>query len=170
MAFTVKATAIVPKPMNVGKLKREIEYVLEYEGVNDRAILNKTISGWDGSKPTMGYKTGVTANTAWVWIGPDGGDIEKWVRIDEGTPERDIISATTMVFPFQGRGKSYNPKTRPLWLGSQSGAGQKFGPIRRTKHVKAHSIEPRYWSKTLAAQRIGPFAENVQAAIARGLA
>ena len=170
MAFTVKATAIVPKGFDVGRIKRELEYVLEKEGIDDRAIFNKTISGWDGTKPTMGYKTGVTANAAWVWIGPDGGDIEKWQRIDEGTPERDIISSTTMVFPFQGRGQSYNPKTRATWLGSTPGAGQKFGPIRRTKHVKGHSIEARLWSKTLAAQRIGPFASNVQAAIARGLA
>jgi hypothetical protein len=168
MAFTVTAKAIVPKGFDAGKMKREIQSVLDKEGKRDRPEFAKTTQGWS-SAPAMGYETGITSSEAYVWIGPKSGDIEKWVRIDEGTPSRNIASANKMVFPFQGRGKSYIPKTRPLWMGSSGSGGQKLGPIVRTNLVKGHSIEARLWSKTLAAQRIGPFASNIQAAVARGL-
>lgn len=172
MAFTVRATAIVPKGFDAGRIRREVEYVLEKEGIDDRATFKKTIEGWKGTKPTMGYETKVTSKEASVWIGPDGGDVDKWTRIDEGTEEHVIAArnAPTLKFPFQGKGRSYNPKTRSTWLGSVPGAGQKFGPIITPKSVLHPGTEPRYWSKTLAARRIGPFASNVQAAIARGMA
>ena len=170
MAFTVKATAIVPKGFDAGRIKREIEYVLEKEGIDDRAILAKTIDGWS-SAPHMDYETKVTANEASVWIGPAGSQemVDKWRRIDEGTPVRGWTSATTMVFPFQGVGASYDAKTSPRQF-SSAAQWTKKGSIRRTKQIKAHSIEARLWSETLALKRIKPFASNVQAAIARGLA
>jgi hypothetical protein len=171
MAFTVKATAIVPKGFDVGKIKGEIDAALEQEGVNDRAILNKTIEGWDGEKPTMAYETQIKSNEASVWIGPKGSEssVEKWRRIDEGTEERGWTSANTMVFPWQGYRNSYDAKTRPRQF-SSGGPGTKHGTTRRTKTIKRHSIDAREWSKTLGEQRIKPFAENVQAAIDRGIA
>lgn len=170
MPFTVKATAIVPKGFDAKEVEQEVFRALVKEGKKDKDEFRKTTEGWS-SAPPMAYKPKISSKEASVWIGPFGTEdlVDKWVRIDEGTEPRDIISSTMMVFPFQGRGRSYNPKTRPGWIGSVPGAGQKFGPIRRTKHVKGHKIEPRYWSKTLAARRIGPFAANVQAAVNRGM-
>lgn len=169
MAFTVRATAIVPKGFKVENVRREVAKALIDEGKRDRGEFNKTVQAWTRA-PSMHYETKITDKEASVWIGPKGALAERWSWIDEGTGPRSWTSAKQMVFPFQGRGKSYNPKTRSLWLGSVSGAGQKFGDITRTHTIKNHSIEPRYWSRTLAAQRIGPFARNVQDAINRGMA
>jgi len=173
MAFTIKATAIVPKGFDVGKIRDEIAKVLADEGEKDKAMFNKTIDGWGGEKPTMAYETKIKSNEASVWIGPKGSEssIEKWRRLDEGTEEHDIsaVNAPRLAFPYQGKGKSYLPKTKPRQF-SSSGPGRKLGPIVKPKSVRHPGNEPREWSKTLGEQRIGPFAENVQAAIARGLA
>lgn len=175
MAFTVTAKAIVPKGFDTRKLRVEVGRALIDEGKRDRKEMEKTTGHRTWSKaPPMGYLTGITLKSAWVWIGPIGNDelIEKWRRLDEGTKPHPIAArrAPSLAFPFQGKGKSYNPKTRPLWFGSRSSAGQKFGPIIKPKMVNHPGNEPRYWSKTLAARRIKPFAHNVQAAINRGLA
>jgi hypothetical protein len=173
MAFTVRATAIVPKGFKVPKIQREVQIALDKEGKNDKKEFDKTIN-WSGEKPKMAYETKITSKEASVWIGPKGAEtaIEKWRRLDEGSPAHDISArrAPTLVFPWQGKGRSYNPKTRPTWMGSNRGAGQKFGPIRRPKLVNHPGNEPRYWSRTLAAQRIGPFAQAVQEAINKGMA
>ena len=170
MAFTVKATAIIPIGFDTGKLEAEIGRALVKEGEYDAKVLGKTTSNWS-SAPPMGYKIGFGSNNVWVWIGPWGTQdmVDKWRRIDEGTEERGWTSANTMVFPWQGYRNSYEAKTKPGSF-SSSGPGRKLGTTRRTKTIRAHSIDAREWSKTLGEQRIGPFAENVQAAIARGLA
>lgn len=173
MAFAVTATAIVPKGFKVDNVRREIAKVLIDEGKRDRAEFNKTVEAWTRA-PAMVYETKITGQVAQVWIGPKGSAemVQRWIWLDEGTEPHTIAArnAPTLRFPFQGKGKSYNPKTRPLWLGSVSGAGQKFGPVITPKAVGHTGNEPRYWSKTLAAQRIGPFAANIQAAVNRGMA
>ena len=170
MPFKITAYAISPKPFNVGRIRKNIRQVLRDEGTKDKVVLNKTIDGWDGEKPTMAYEAKVTAGDASVWIGPKGSQsaIEKWRRIDEGLPEHEIVSATTMIFPWQGVGSSYKAKTTPKKF-SSGGPGTKHGTIRRTKHIKRHYITPREWSITLANQRIKPFADNIQAAINKAL-
>jgi hypothetical protein len=170
MAVVFKAEAIVPKGFDVGRIKREIEYVLEAEGIDDRHELAKTTEGWS-SAPHMDYETKVKANEAWVWIGPVGSQelVDKWRRIDEGTAARGWSSTSVMVFPFQGVGQSYDAKTRPGHFG-RAGTGEKKGPIRRTRRIRSHSIEARQWSQILGKKRIKPFAANIQAAIDRGLA
>ena len=174
MALRVTAKAIVPKGFNVGNVRKEIANALIAEGKHDREIFNKTVQAWSGVQPSMAYRTKIEATRAWVWIGPQGSDegIEKWVRLDEGTEPHPITPrrAPKLRFPFQGVGRSYNPKTRPGWLGSRSGAGQKLGPIVSRDFVNHPGHEPRYWSITLLQQRIVPFAENIQAAVDRGLA
>lgn len=174
MAFAVRATAIVPKGFDVGKVRSNIAKVLIDEGKKDRGEFNKTVEGWSDVTPAMVYRTGIDTREAYVWIGPSGSDaaVDKWIRLDEGTEPHPIAArnAPTLAFPFQGRGRSYNPKTRPLWMGSIRGAGQKFGPVIRPLAVNHPGNAPRYWSKTLAAQRIGPFAENIQDAVDRGMA
>lgn len=169
MAFTVKAYAISPKPFDVGKLEQEIGKALIKEGERDAKQLKKTTEGWS-SAPPIDYTIELKANVAAVWIGPWGTDelIEKWRRIDEGVEEHPIDSQTTMVFPWQGRGVSYDAKTQPRQFSSRS-SWTKKGPTRRTKHINAHYITAREWSKTLAEQRIGPFADDIQKAIDRGL-
>jgi hypothetical protein len=175
MAFTVKATAIVPKPLNEGKIRSEIAKVLMEEGKNDRAQFNKTVSGWSGEMPAMIYKVEIKAGSASVWIGPSGpqSSVDKWTRIDEGWEGGYTIAARNapyLRFRWQGPKKSYNAKTTPGKF-SSSGPGQKLGPVRSMKQVTHPGIyEPRGWSRTLGQQRIGPFAANIQAAIARGLA
>lgn len=173
MALSVTAKAIVPKPFNVGKIRSEIAKALQDEGKHDREIFNKTVEAWTGATPTMAYRVKIEAQRAWVWIGPLGSDegVEKWIRLDEGAEPHPIVArrAPKLVFPWQGPGRSYNPKTRPTWLGSRVGAGQKYGPIRKVTSVNHPGHEARYWSLTLLQQRIVPFAENIQAAINRGL-
>lgn len=172
MPFTLKATAISPKPFNVGRVKREIQYVLEQEGIDDRNTLKKTTEGWS-SAPMMDYEYKVKGNEAYVWIGPAGSQdmIDKWRRLDEGTEEHPItpVNVPYLVFPYQGKGRSYIAKTKPRYFG-QAGSGQKLGPITKRKHVLHPGNEPREWSKVLAERRIKPFAASVQAAINRGLA
>ena len=169
MAFTVKAYAISPKPLDVGKLQKEIQAALDNEGRRDEKELAKTVDGWS-SAPRMTHETEIKASMAAVWIGPSGTDemVEKWRRIDEGVEEHPIDSQTMMVFPWQGRGMSYDAKTKPRQFSSGS-SWTKKGPTRRTKHINAHYITAREWSKTLAEQRIGPFADDIQKAIDRGL-
>ena len=170
MAFTVKATAISPKPFNVGKMRRRIHKACEVEGFKDAKEFRKTTDGWSEAPP-MGYEIEIKGDYLAVWIGPKGPQrlIDKWRRIDEGTPTRGWTSSTWMVFPFQGVGASYDAKTTPRKFSSKANWTKK-GPIRKTKQIKAHSIEPRLWSETLANRRIKPFAESVQLAINRGLA
>lgn len=168
MAFTITAKAIVPKALDSQKVQLLVQKALHEEGRRDQQLLSKTTSGWS-SAPPIRYRVGFSRSAAWVWIGPTGPLIDKWIRIDEGTPSRGWTSANMMIFPFQGVGRSYIPKTRPLWLGSSGSGGKKLGPITRTKTIRAHSIEPRLWSKTLAAQRIGPFAASVQTAVNEGM-
>jgi len=169
MAFTIKATAISPKPFDIRKLEAEIGKALTEEGKRDAKTLSKTTEGWS-SAPPMGYTIELKAKEASVWIGPWGTPelIDKWRRIDEGMEEHPIDSDTTMIFPWQGVGRSYTAKTTPKQFSSSS-TSTKHGPIRRTKHIKAHYITPREWSKTLAEQRIEPFADSIQEAINRGL-
>lgn len=173
MAFTVRATAIVPKGFKPQKVQLFVKQALHEEGKRDQKELAKTTNGWS-SAPHIRYNTSLKAKEASVWIGPSGSPelVEKWRRIDEGTRKHDISARRVprLVFPYQGKGRSHNPKTRQLWIGSVAGAGQKFGPIIRPKSVLHPGIAPRYWSKTMAAQRIGPFARNIQAAINRGMA
>jgi len=169
MAFTIRAEAIVPEGFKVDKVNQEVQKVLDAEGKRDRATFNKTIEGWSTEKPTMVYETKITSKEASVWIGPKGSDweITKWVQIDEGTEPHDITSTTWMRFPFQGVGISYDAKTKPRQF-SSSGKGEKKGPYVKRKHVW-HSIEAREWSKTLAEQRIEPFADAVQDAVNKGM-
>ena len=96
-----------------------------------------------------------------------GWPVTKWRQIDEGTDIHPIASNTWMKFPFQGVGRSYLAKTKPRQF-SSSGPGEKKGPYTKTKLVQ-HSIEAREWSKTLAEERIGPFAEAIQDAVNRGM-
>lgn len=170
MAITVRVQAIVPKPFDVGKLRSELARALQEEGKRDRAEFNKTVEGWKGETPTMAWETKINASEAWVWIGPKGSEssIEKWRRIDEGVEEHEINSQTWMIFNWQGRGISYDAKTTPRKF-SSSGPGKKIGPVIKTKHIGAHYITAREWSQTLADQRAGPFANDIQAAINRGL-
>ena len=170
MAFTIKAQAISPKPFDVGKIQKEIQGALDSEGRRDQKEFAKTVEGWS-SATRMTYETQIKADEASVWIGPSGSEemVDKWRRIDEGTEPRSRTSATTMVFPFQGRGQSYIAKTKPRQF-SSAGSWKKLGPITRTHNIHDHSIEAREWSKTLGEQRIKPFADDIQQAINRGLA
>lgn len=175
MAFTIKATAISPKPFNVGKIRSNIAKVLIEEGKQDCAAFNKTIEGWSGEMPAFFYETQIKGSELSVWIGPKGSKsaVEKWRRIDEpGRAVRHTISARnapTLRFPWQGPRKSYDAKTTPQQF-SSSGPGQKLGRMVTPKTVDHPGIyEPRQWSITLANQRIGPFAAAIQDAINRGL-
>ena len=174
MAITVRATAISPKPFNVGKIRSEISKVLVSEGKQDRQKLNKTVEGWKGETPAMAYETKIDAKEASVWIGPKGSQssVDKWRRIDEGWDGGYTIAARNapyLRFPWQGVKRSYDAKTTPGKF-SSSGPGQKLGTMRSTKTVTHPGIyEPRLWSRTLAELRIGPFANDIQAAIDRGL-
>ena len=152
------------------KIQKEIQGALDSEGRRDQKEFAKTVEGWS-SAPRMTYETQIKADEASVWIGPSGSEemVDKWRRIDEGTEPRSWTSATTMVFPFQGRGQSYIAKTKPRQF-SSAGSWKKLGPITRTHNIHDHSIEAREWSKTLGEQRIKPFADDIQQAINRGLA
>jgi len=67
MAFTVKATAISPKPFDIGKLEAEIGKALTEEGKRDAKTLGKTTEGWS-SAPPMGYTIELRAKEASVWM------------------------------------------------------------------------------------------------------
>ena len=63
----------------------------------------------------------------------------------------------------------FSPKTKVGWIGS--GSGGKSGPYDvRTPQVTHPGVDPREWSMTLGEQRKEPFAKNIEAAVARGLA
>jgi len=174
MAFTVKATAISPKPFNVGNIRKNIRLVLREEGIKDSQQLRKTTEGWS-SAPAMKYAMEITGDSASVWIGPTGTEelVEKWRRIDEpGRAQRHDITARnapTLKFPWQGPKRSYDAKTKPKHFG-RAGSGQKLGKMITPKTVDHPGIyEPREWSITLANERIKPFADAVQEAINKAL-
>ena len=174
MAFTVKATAISPKPFNVGGARRRIRKACELEGFKDAQELRKTTEGWDEPTP-IGYEIEIKADYVAVWAGPKGPErlVEKWRRIDEpGRAERHPIvarNAPTLRFPWKGPRQSYDAKTKPGHFG-RAGTGKKLGSIIRPKAVNHPGIyEPRRWSETLANRRIKPFADNIQNAINLGL-
>lgn len=170
MAFTVKAYAIMPKPLDMGKMEQEIGRALIKEGERDAKTLRKTTDGWT-TAPPIDYEIEISAKEASVWIGPWGTKdlVEKWRRIDEGLPEHSMDSATVMKFPWKGRGVSYDAKTTPREFSSKANYKKLGERYRRTRRIEAHYITPREWSKTLAEQRIGPFAADIQAAINRAL-
>ncbi len=174
MPFTIRAQAIIPGALKVNKVRAEVRKALTAEGKHDAKILSKTVSSWRGEKPDLtAFHVGWAGSKgeAFVWIGPTGSDsaIAKWIRLDEGSPAHGITArnAPFMQFPFQGAGSSYTAATRPRWFGS--GQSRKHGPIVKRKHVSHPGNEPREWSIVLGKQRIGPFANNIQAAVNRGL-
>lgn len=63
-----------------------------------------------------------------------GPNAKKWWWVNEGVEERPVYAKTQrgMIFPYQGRGQSYLPKTTTQTFG---GPGQRVGPITRRREV-----------------------------------
>lgn len=68
-----------------------------------------------------------------------GADAWKWILVNYGGPEVNIDLRGTrriMIFPFQGRGRSYSAKT-------DGGTGQRQGKVIATNKVSGRQIKPR---------------------------
>lgn len=172
MAFTIKVQVIAPKGIDVKAVKQNIDGALAQQGEELKRWFEYTTATWSGEKPTFAWRKGITGSDAWVWCGPKGSDsaIEKWRRLDEGTPEHDIVPvrAQYLRFPWQGRGRSYLAKTTVGHLVSHPG-GNKLGPIQRFRAVHHPGTEARRWSIVLGEQEAMPFRDLIQDAINRGL-
>lgn len=173
MAFSIRVEAIIPKALNVKAVKANVNAALEEQGKVLKKYFEQTTATWSGEKPNFEWRRGTTSSEAWVWCGPKGSEtaIEKWRRLDEGVPDRDIVPvrAPALRFPWQGPGRSYLAKTTPGHLVSHPG-GNKLGPMRSFSRVHWPGIEARKWSIVLGEQEIGPFRDLIQEAVNRGLA
>ena len=171
MPLIIRVIPIKAELFNVQKVMNNIEAVLLDTGKTMRTEFQKTTESWGGEKPTMGMEVEMGDKDAGVWSGPVGteSEVNKWKRLDEGTPAHDIFPRRYpyLQFPWQGKGKSYVAATSPRWFGSRK--RQKLGRMTHFYHVWHPGSEPREWSLAMAAQQHGLFAKHIQEAIDKGL-
>lgn len=99
-----------------------------------------------------------------VPVGPSDG-ILKWRAVSRGAEGKTFgpKTAQALVFPYQGKGQSYIPKTtRSTW----GGPGVKVGPISRFKKVDWPGIEPRQFEETVMGKYKPTFVSKINAALA----
>lgn len=111
---------------------------------------NATTERWDHKPSFRGEYTTPYTIRKQVSVFPVGRYSLNWARISEGTATRSIVPrrAPMLVFP-----RYYTPHTSPYRTGSYGGPGLRHGPTVRTLKVRAHSIAPRKFTRTIAKQR-----------------
>lgn len=111
--------------------------------INDYALpeFQSTTKTW---KHSVDFKHSVTTKATLI-EGKVSTDDEIYVLVNEGAKRHDIAPKTAKFLAFQ---PAYTPKTKPRWLGSQSGGGS--GPYAFAKFVDHPGFKGRAFDETVA--------------------
>ena len=103
----------------------------------------KTIESWD-NKPLFSKLTKTESNGI---IGQVWTDDNVYHILDGGAKPHPITATKGEFLHFQ---TGFTPKTRPRWIGSQSGGKDKSSPWAHVKFVDHPGVKAREWAKTIA--------------------
>ena len=137
---------IVPKKINVAKVRTDIIKTSEKQGAvvaNDYKKITKT---WTGDKPTFPIETIIKNDDLITSIIASGGfGAQKMVWLDDGTKPHKIKIKSAPKLIFQA---GYKRKTKAKTIGSISGGS--FGPTVAALEVDHPGTEANEFSLTIA--------------------
>jgi len=105
----------------------------------------KTIETWD-NKPV--FEKSVTANPNQI-VGRVWTDDNVYYILDGGAKKHPITPSKSKLLHFQ---IGFTPKTKPKWIGSQSGGKDKSSPWAHKLSVNHPGVEAREFAKTIAEE------------------
>jgi hypothetical protein len=93
------------------------------------------------------------------------GETLQWRVVSRGAEGKTIVpkAAPALRFPYQGKGVSYIPKTKPGLV--YGGPGTKVGPIHRFNKVDWPGIQARRFEETVMARYSQTFHQKMLAAL-----
>lgn len=136
---------------------------------NDLKEMEGAVVGNWANKPTFVVQERTEGYHYEAEIIPTG-NISHWRWVSRGTEGKVFgpKNAPALVFPFQGAGNSYVPKTSTgLFYG---GPGRKIGPVRKFSKVNWPGIKPRMFEESLMAKYRPTFQARMNAALNRAMA
>jgi len=131
---------------------------------NDLKAMEQAVVGNWKEKPTFTVQERTEGYHYEAEVVPTG-NITHWRWVSRGTAGKTFgpKTAPALVFPFQGTGNSYVPKTSPgLFYG---GPGKKVGPLRKFSKVNWPGIKPRMFEESLMAKYKPTFQARMNAAL-----
>lgn len=168
--FTVKATRRTPSAKQI--LDRLDQTLTGRVAQDLTAYFQDIFANWE-HKPDISVSLRREEGASVLRVAPSGESATIWRWVSKGTPPHPIAArnAPRLVFPFQGAGNSYDPKTSGQGPGSivYGGPGQRKGKLVRPMQVTHPGIEPRQFERWIVAQYQPKFASIMQAALEQAL-
>lgn len=158
----------IPKGFDFGEVEKELKQGLYRSAQSMRAEMKSFVENWQ-HQPTLEMKSKRESDRFIIRIYPTGENAKYWIWVSFGTKGKVIrpVRAKHLVFPYQGEGVSYAPKTAP-W-GFRGGAGKKLGPVRKFNAVKWPGITPRQFEEEVIIAKEKEFKEEMDDALEKGL-
>ncbi len=137
---------IVPKKIDVAKIRADIIKASEKQGVTVANDYKKITKTWTGDKPTFPIKTTIKNDDLITSIIASGGfGAQKMVWLDDGTRPHKIKAKNAPKLIFQ---TGYRRKTKAKTISSSSGGS--FGPVVAALEIDHPGTEANEFSLTIA--------------------
>ncbi len=156
---------IIPKKINVAKIKSNIIKVSEKQGSIVVNAYGRIVKTWLGDKPTFPIKTTIKNDNLITSIIASGGfGAQKMVFLDDGTKPHKIKVKNAPKLIFQ---TGYKRKTKARTIGSTSGGS--FGPTVAALEVDHPGTEAGELSLTIANRREPFYVKSISKAATTGV-
>lgn len=163
--FTMQVST--PK-LNKDGVRVELQKALREHGKSLVKVFDTTTASWESDKPKFNPVVSLTEGEgAGLDVVMTGSALakNKWLWLDRGTKPHVIEARNARVLAFQS---DHAPKTVPGFIGS--GPGGASGETVFRQSVNHPGTEAREWSKDIREQVKPIFRDDMQAALAAGLA